>query len=108
MKEQVLEWLNKYPQFRLRQTKNKWLGGLILKKYGIEMTPKFKDQLQDIVTDILSADRLWRDILKDHPDLQGSDYHTKDVVKSQTLDKLGYKPSLWNDQETLAEFMEKE
>lgn len=105
MKDFILENLKQYPAFRERATKNKWLGGLILKKYGVELTPKMKDMLQDIVTDIQNGDRYWRLHTEENPELRGSDWSTGQAMEAQTLDKLGYKPSLWKEEETLAEFM---
>ncbi len=71
----VTSWLETFVEMRERRQKNKWLGALILKRHGIELTPVMKSKMDDIVSDILSADRMWRDILKENKGLRGSDYN---------------------------------
>lgn len=97
MNETILQYLRDYPAFRERSTKNKWLGGIIFKKYGIEITPKMKDQMQDIISDLQSADRAWRKILEEHEELRGSDYGEKTILEQKKQLELGYEPNYYQD-----------
>lgn len=92
MNKEILDYLKSHPQFRERSSKNKWVGGIVLKKYGVELTPKMKDQLGDIVGDILGADRMWRKHTAENPDLRGSDYGDKQVLEEEAQLALGYEP----------------
>ena len=92
MNETILQYLKDHPAFRERSTKGKWIAGIVLKKYGIELTPKLKDQLQDLFTDMMNADRYWRLHTAEYPELQGTDYGTKTVVEQEKQIELGYQP----------------
>lgn len=92
MNEEILQYLKDYPAFRERSTKGRWIAGIVLKKYGIEMTPKLKDQLQDLFTDITNADRYWRLHTSEYPELQGTDYGTKILCEDEKKLQLGYQP----------------
>lgn len=97
MNETILQYLRDYPKFRERKEKAKWIGCIVLKKYGIELTPKLKDQMADLVTDMMNADRYWRMHTAEFPHLRGSDYDTKTIVEQQAMINLGYEPNYHND-----------
>ena len=97
MNEEILQYLKDYPAFRERSTKGKWIAGICLKKYGVELTPKLKDQLQDLFTDITNADRYWRLHTGENPELQGSDYGTNSTVEAEKQIQLGYSPGHFAD-----------
>lgn len=107
MNDLILDYLKKYSEFRERRNKNKWLGGIVLKKYGIEITPALRDQLDDLVTDIQNADRYWRKHTSENEGLRGSDYETKQAVEEQKMLALGYEPG-WKQGESLEAFMGRE
>jgi len=94
MKNEVLTYLKEDPRFRERSAKNKGIANLIMKKYGIEIP---KDKRDDIVSDILSADRAWRMNLKENPDLQGSDYKQGEILEQQWELQHGYEPNYHAD-----------
>lgn len=97
MNKEIFEWLQSSPAFRERKEKNRWIGGIVFKKYGIELTPKMKDQLGDIVGDILGADRMWRKHTAENPELRGSDYGDKQVLEEEAQLGLGYEPNYHRD-----------
>jgi len=92
MNDLILGYLVQFADFRERRNKNRWIGGIIFKKYGIEITPKIKDQLADIVTDMQNADRYWRMHTAERPQLRGSDWDTGRVVEQKKQLELGYAP----------------
>jgi hypothetical protein len=103
MNQTILKYLKECPEFRLRRNKNKYIGAICLKKYGIELTPKLKDQLADLVTDIDNAGRYWRLHTSENPELQGSDYlKDKDLLEQQKQVELGYVPNHHTDLKKLA------
>jgi hypothetical protein len=86
----VTSWLQSYKDFRERRNKNKWLGALIMKRHGIELTPLMKSKMDDIVSDILSADRMWRDILDKNESLRGSDFSDGKRLSQEWQMQNGY------------------
>lgn len=97
MNELILQYLKDYPEFRERSKKGKWIAGIVLKKYGIPMTPELKDKLQDLFTDITNADRYWRLHTNEYEELRGSDYGTKIIVEQEKQLELGYTPGFRQD-----------
>lgn len=89
MKDAILNYLTEEPRFRERVNKNKGIANIISGKYGIDMP---KDKRNDIIADILNADRYWRKHTADHPNLRGKDYGTKEAVEQEFELSLGYEP----------------
>ena len=87
MKNEILQYLKEDVRFRERANKNKGIANLIMKKYGIEIP---KDKRDDIVADILNADRNWRDILLNEVSLRGNDYNSKLELEAKKREELGY------------------
>lgn len=104
MNSEILQWLKECSAFRERKEKNRWIGGIVFRKYGIEITSKMKDQMGDLVTDILNGDRYWRLHTKDYPELRGSDYGeedgTKEILEQNKMLELNYSPNYQNDTKT--------
>lgn len=78
MKDAVLNYLK--VEYRFRERSKKWNGiaDLIIKKYHLDID---RLKLAEILADGSSADRYWRDILRDNVDLRGSDYGEDDGTK---------------------------
>ena len=87
MKQDVLNYLKEDVRFRERTNKNSGIANLIMKKYGIIIP---KEKRNDIIGDILTADRSWRDILSDHKELQGQDYSEGAKIEQDWLKTNGY------------------
>jgi len=90
----LLEYLKQEPRARERANKNRALGNLIAKEYGLEID---KSKMADIVGEVLSLDRKWRKILEENPDLRGSDYDKKEILEQEKMLELGYSPNYHND-----------
>lgn len=90
----LLEYLKQEPRARERANKNRALGNLITKEYGLEID---KSKMADIVGEVLSLDRKWRKILEENPDLRGSDYDKKETLEQEKMLELGYSPNYHND-----------
>lgn len=88
MNEAVLQYLKDDPRFRERVNKNKGIANLLMKKYALLLIPK--DRRDDIISDVLNADRYWRMHTADNEELRGKDYNTKDEVEQQKVKQLGY------------------
>ena len=89
MKTEVYNYLKEDPRFRERANKNKGFANLIMKKYGLEIP---HDKREDIISDILSADRHWRRALEDEPSLRGEDYAEGKNLSQEHQINLGYQP----------------
>lgn len=87
MKNEILQYLKEDVRFRERANKNKGIANLIMRKYGIDIP---KDKRDDIVADILNADRNWRDILLNEVSLRGNDYNSKLELEAKKREELGY------------------
>lgn len=79
MYETVKQYLEEQPSARERKNKNRAICNLMIKKY-----------IQEMVGDILSADRAWRKVLEENPNLRGSDYADKEELELQKQRELGY------------------
>lgn len=88
IKNTLEKYLEAEPRARERANKNRAIGNVIIRKYALEMD---KDVMADIVGEILTADRAWRQILEQQPDLRGSDYNDKDLLEKEAQLNLGYK-----------------
>lgn len=91
MKTEILNYLKEDARFRDRVNKNKGIANLIMKKYGVSISP---DKRDDFIGDILSADRCWRKALEEYPELRGKDYDDKQILEQQTKISLGYEPTI--------------
>lgn len=89
MKEEVIAYLKEDTRLRERVNKDKGIANLIMKKYNINIP---KDKRDDIIKDILSADRYWRMALLENEELRGNDYQTKQIVEQRKELELGYQP----------------
>lgn len=79
-KSDILKLLTEIPKARSRKYKNKALAYL------------FKDRPMndDTIGDILNADRWYRLLLAEHPELRGNDYEDKDILSQAKVLDLGY------------------
>lgn len=95
---QVKQWLEEYAEMRERKNKDKYLFALVLKHHGIPLTPELKAKAHDIMGDLLSADRQWRKVLEENPELRAKDYlENKDLLEQQKMIELGYEVGYYND-----------
>jgi hypothetical protein len=89
--EQIKAHLEKYPAARERKNKNKFIGWLLDSTYHLTLAGISKGALGNIVTDVSTYDRAWRQVLQKEPSLRGSDYGEKDELEEEKLTELGYK-----------------
>lgn len=93
----LLEYLKLEPKARERKNKNRAIGNIIKKKYYSNLMQVEQSRMADIVSEVLNLDRKWRLILKENPDLRGSDYKEKDILEQEKMLQLGYEPNYFND-----------
>lgn len=91
MKQEVLNYLEKEPRFRERSAKWRGIADLLIKKYQLDIDRR---KLADIIADGSTADRCWRDELKNNPSLRGKDYEEKNVLEQEKIISLGYEPRI--------------
>lgn len=96
--EKLKSYLEVEPRGRLRKNKNRAIGNLISKQYGLEID---KNKMADMVGEILSADRAWRKVLEDNEHLRGEDYNQKQILEENKMLELGYSPNFHKDNKTL-------
>lgn len=91
-KGKVYNYLVKEPRFRERKNKNRGIANLILDHWAplTRLLMVKNDRLADIVGQVGSYDRAWRQCLEHHPELRGSDYGDKDVLEQEKQLELGY------------------
>lgn len=95
--EQIKSHLLKYPTARERKNKNRFIGWLLDQTYHMTLAGLSKGSLENIVTDVSSYDRAWRQVLQHEPNLRGKDYDEKDTLEQQKELELGYVPSIPED-----------
>lgn len=93
IKGKVYNYLVRQPLFRERKFKNRGIANLLLQLSDPDengMIHIGKKKLEDIVGDVGSYDRAWRQILEHHEELQGSDYDDKERLEQEKQLELGY------------------
>ena len=98
---QVKQWLTEYAEMRQRKNKDKYLFALVLKHHGIELTQQLKAKAHDIMGDLLSADRQWRKVLEENPELRTEDYSDGERLSQEYQLGLGYEPNYKQDSKIL-------
>lgn len=88
LKTLVKNYLESQSLFRERKNKDRGIVNLLIDRYELKDIPK--NRLISCVQDYASMDRMWRQILKENPNLRGSDYKDKDELEEKTLSELGY------------------
>lgn len=87
---QVKQWLQEFPAMRERREKDRYLFALVLKHHGIPLTPELKAKAHDIMGDLLSADRQWRKVLEENPELRAKDYEDGERLSQEWQLQNGY------------------
>lgn len=86
----VISYLQEKPAARERRNQHKAVSGLLRRKYK-ELGDLPIQQLENIVFDAVTANRLWRDVLKKNPELRGTDYEKgKKQLEKRAQASLGY------------------
>lgn len=93
----VKQWLQEFPAMRERREKDRYLFALVLKHHGIPLTPELKAKAHDIMGDLLSADRQWRKVLEEHPELRAKDYDDGERLSQEYQIAIGYEPNYFLD-----------
>lgn len=92
--ETVKNKLEKFPDFRERSRRAKYLSILTLRDLGLEQQSNERiltlEELADFALKFASFDRAWRDVLEDNPSLQGKDYNEKTKLEQEKQIELGY------------------
>lgn len=92
LRNAVEKFLESTPLFRERSQKDRGIAHLLIKESSSkELAAVPKEVLTKFVQDYASADRAWRQILEQRPDLRGGDYWKKaDAMHKQRIN-LGYR-----------------
>ncbi len=103
--ETMYKYLLEEPKARERKNKNRAIGNLLGIRYGkpiyneADKSVKGFDHYElkvtrqvmaDLIGECLTADRAWRKVLEENPDLRGSDYSNKDELETAKKQELGY------------------
>ena len=100
----LYKYLQEEPKARERVNKNRAIGNLLGMKFGKPIYNlkdnakefdhfEFKVSRQDmaeLIGEVLSADRAWRKTLEENPSLRGSDYKEKSQLEADAKAELGY------------------
>lgn len=89
--DRIKSYLQAEPKARERANKNRAIGNIMIKDYGLVID---KAKMADMVDEILSADRAWRKVLEDNENLRGSDYSDKTILEQEKMLELGYQPGI--------------
>ena len=98
MLEEIKQKLIKHPEYRERRKKAEFLAKWLRSKYpSILGSIERVSTIESMVDEVISAERYWREVLQDNPDLRGSDYQTRDKVTQDYQIGLGYEPGYVDD-----------
>jgi hypothetical protein len=76
---------------KARERKNKWRAvGWVLKQTYPQLHGIDPATLSDILAQASTLSRNWRKLLRDNPELRGSDYHDKYELEHRKRTQLGY------------------
>ena len=109
LKQTIKNYLESEPRTRERREKDRALVNLLLKRHpklqnALEQREMTKDDLIAIVQDFDSLNRFWRMILKECPELRGSDYNDKDDLELQKAVEIGFhSPRIFGEGEAVEE-----
>lgn len=92
LKGDMEQFLKAVPKARERRKKDKAIAAILQKKHSALLDIPL-EKLEPMMTEVLALDRYWRLLLKNNPDLRGSDYDTKEEYEEKAKEDLGYVPS---------------
>lgn len=92
MKEEIHQYLISEPRARERANKDRGLVNFLVNKGNYQSYPATKTELINFVHDFSNADRYWRMILSENPELQGKDYRDGKILADKKELELGYEP----------------
>lgn len=97
--DKIKERLEKFPDFRERRFREKYLVILSLRQIGLENKERqlTNAELVDFAHTYTSYDRLWRKCLLDNPGLRGNDWEDRREYEETTMLGLGYEPDFFNN-----------
>lgn len=98
LEDQVKQKLIEKPEYRERRKKVEFMARWLHHKYPYLLgdIQKLKT-IEDMVDELISIETYWRKILRENPELRGSDYGTKDIVVQKKKIELGYTPHFYTD-----------
>lgn len=85
--EEIKTRLQNHPWFRERKAKNHGIARMLISKYKLDLNPI---QLEQIIVEASSLDRVWRKVLQECPHLRGSDYEEKKILEQEAQINMGY------------------
>lgn len=98
MLEEIKQKLIKYPEYRERRKKAEFLAKWLRHKYPTLLgNIERLSTIESMVDEVISAERYWRKVLQDNPELRGSDYSSKDKIVQEVQIGLGYEPGYVDD-----------
>lgn len=104
MKELVTKFLEDTPLARERKNRARAIWRILETKYQ-PMESMSLDKFTMFQPEMDSISRYIRMIQEDRVDLRGKDYSDKDKLEAQTLTTLGYQPKMWQEEESLEQYM---
>lgn len=103
--EKVKEKLEKFPDFRERKNRSKYLAILALRNLGLEGKQKNEplslEQLSYFAIKFDSFRHAWGDVTRDNKHLRGSDYDDGEILSQEKQIELGYTPNYYQDNRKL-------
>lgn len=88
--ETIKSYLEVEPRARARETRDRAMINLLLKKYPLDIS---KETLIAFAQDFESYTRIWRKIMQDCPELRTESYEDKEILEQEKMLKLGYEPN---------------
>lgn len=98
IKKEIVKLILTNPKARERKYRNKAVGSVIIKKYGLSID---QETMAQIVKDIENGTRSWRAFLEENPKYRGSDYGDKVKLEQAHQLELGYVPGIDEQQKIL-------
>ena len=102
MKEEIIQKLKDFPDFRERRFRVKYL--VILTLRSLELEEKYNkgeplgfDEMAEFAVRYESYNRAWRQCLEENKDLQGQDYDDRKIYEQKKILSLGYEIGYHNN-----------
>lgn len=85
MEQEILGKIKDFPDFRERRFRSKYLAKLALRVTGLENKERILtlEELAEFAQAYGSYERIWRLVLKENPNIRGSDYGNDDGTKKE-------------------------
>lgn len=108
--QEIQAKLEAHPKFRERALRDEYLVVLALRSLDLEETYNSgrtfpKKDMAEFAKKYDTMRHEWDAVMRENPTLRGSDYEDGKALAQAKCAEFRYTPSLWNEQETLEDYI---